>query len=253
MATESIGVRPWPMWVRGPAHIDGDEIVLDMDKAQPYNAFEPEHRATLLRDVAALRDFKLQDPVAFARRHGLLWHGPDQVYKGECRESLRWWKAVGTYLTMTIHLYMALKQGLEEESAGPVRDVLWAYRDARLFKDKIPDDKDVLLEYASIQIAEMITRGLADCKETLVAACGLIRDGKRLGPAGDFLRVTEPSDLVGAAYKQLATEVVHKEEFRECKGCGRWFQPEHGRQWHHTKDCGRNKRQRNFRARAAKS
>jgi hypothetical protein len=251
--TESIGPRPWPKWVSGPARIDGDEIVLEPNKARLYSAFEPEHLPELLTDLAALRDFKLQDPVDFARRHGLLWHGPDQVHKGECRESLRWWRAVGTYLTMTIHLSMALKQGLDEKSAGPVRAFLWAYRDARLFKDKIPDDTDELLEYASIQLAEMITRGLADCKETLVAACSLLRDGKKRGPAGDFRRVIEPSDLVGAAYKHLATVIVRKEEFRECKGCGRWFQPDHGRQWHHTKECGRNKRQRNFRARAAKS
>jgi hypothetical protein len=154
---------------------------------------------------------------------------------------------------MAIHLYMVLERGLGEESAKPVRDFLWAYRDAGLFIDKIPDDKDELLDYASVQLAEMITRGLADCKETFVAACGLMRDGKKLGPAGDFRRVIEPSDLVGAAYKHLATMIVRKEEFRVCKGCGRWFQPKHGRQWHHTKDCGRNKRQRNFRARAAKS
>jgi hypothetical protein len=39
--TESIGPRPWPMWVRGPGRIDGDEIVLEPDKARLYSAFEP--------------------------------------------------------------------------------------------------------------------------------------------------------------------------------------------------------------------
>lgn len=241
------------MWISGPARIDGDEIVLEPDKARLYSAFEPEHYPEVLCDLAALRDFKLQDPVDFARRHGLLRHGPDQVHKGEYRESLRWWRAVGTYLSMTIHLYMALKQGLDEKSAGPVRAFLWAYRDARLFKDKIPDDKDELLEYASIQLAELITRGLEDSKETFVAACGLLRDGNKIGPPGDFRYVIEPPNLVALAYKHLASLIVTRAEFRVCKGCGRWFQPIHGRQWHHTKDCGRNKRQRNFRARAAKS
>jgi hypothetical protein len=122
MAPESVGVRAWPTWARGSAYVDGDEIVLTPDKAEPHGAFESEHYATLLPDLAALRDFKLQDPVSFARRHGLLWNGPDQFLEGECRELLAWWEAVGEYLTMTISLYAALKQGLDEETAKPIRD-----------------------------------------------------------------------------------------------------------------------------------
>jgi hypothetical protein len=245
MATESVGVRTWPTWVRGSAYVDGDEIVLTPDKAEPYGAFESEHYATLLPDLAALRDFKLQDPVSFARRHGLLWHGPDQFLEGESRESLAWWEAVGEYLTMTISLYAALKQGLDEDTAKPIRDHMRAYRDAGLFTAGIPDDKDALLEYASIQLAELMTRGLERCTVALVAASGLMREGKKLGPPGDFRYVYQPPDLVGAAYKHLATLIVSRAEFRECEGCGRWFRPEHGRQRHHSKDCGRNKRRRN--------
>jgi hypothetical protein len=253
MATESIGVRSWPLWVRGPAEIDGDEIVLDAARAKPYSAFESEHYATLLPDLAALRNFELQDPVAFARRHGLLWHGPEQVRAGECRESLAWWGAVGEYLTIAISLYAALKNGLDEDTAEPVRDHMWAYRDAGFFVGAIPDDKNECLEYASIQLAEMIARGLEGCAVTFVAASGLVRgdgkDRKKLGPAGDFRYVYQPPDLVGAAYKYLASLIVSKAEFRECKGCGRWFQPSHGRQTHHTKDCGNSKRQRELRQR----
>lgn len=245
MATESIGIRPRPKWMRGEARIDGDEIVLDAARARPYDFLEPEHYATLLPDLAALYDFKLQDPVEFARDHGLLWHGPDDLTNGSCRESLRKWQAAGMYLTMTITLYMALRQGLDENTAEPVRGLLWAYRDAGLFIDKMPDDKDELLEYVSIQLAELITRGLEGSSETFVAACGLVRDGEKVGPAGDFRYVTETPDLVATAYKHLASLIVTRAEFRECKGCRRLFQPDHGSQTHHTKDCGRNKRRRN--------
>ena len=118
MVTKSEGVRPWPVWVRGRAKIEGDEIVLDATRAETFSAFEPEHYETLLLDLAALRNFKLQDPVAFARRHGLLWHGPDQVSRGEVREDLRWWGAVGEYLSMTIGLYVSLQKGLESGAGG---------------------------------------------------------------------------------------------------------------------------------------
>src|SRR5215216_6435593 len=111
MATESIGIRPWPKWTRGEARIDGGEIVLEAARARPYDFLEPDHYKTLLPDLAALHDFKLQDPVAFARDHGFLWHGPVDFTTGSCRESLHKWQRVGEYLTMTITLNMALKQG----------------------------------------------------------------------------------------------------------------------------------------------
>jgi hypothetical protein len=221
MATVSVGPRPWPTWVKGEAYIDGNEIVLDATKAQPYPAFEPEQSATLLSDLAALRDFELQDPIAFARRHGLLWHGPTEFQaNGSCRESLHKWQRVGEYLTMTIALYMTLKQGLDEDTAEPVRSLLWVCRDDGLFTDKIPDDKDELLEYASIQVAELITRGQEGSKDTFVAGCGLLRDGKKIGPPGDFYYVIDPPNLSAAAYKHLAALVDTKAEFRECKAMG---------------------------------
>ena len=245
MATESIGIRPWPTWVRGDAYIDGDEIVLDAREAQAYNFLEPVHFKTLLPDLAALHDFQRQDPQAFAKDHGLLWHGPEdfRVY-GSCRESLHKWQRVGEYLTMTITLYMALKQGLDDNTAKPVRDMLWLNRDARLFIGTMPDDKDKLLEYASIQLAELITRGLEGSRETLVASCSILRDGEKVGDAGDFRYVLETPDLVATAYKHLASLIVARVEYRKCKGCGRWFLPSHGSQIYHTKDCGRNKRRR---------
>jgi|SRR5215211_41398 len=246
MATESIGIRPRPIWVRGRAYIDDSEIVLDARKAQPYDFLEPEHYKTLLPDLAALHDFKLQNPVAFAKDHGLLWHGPNDLANGSCRESLHKWLRIGEYLTMTIDLYMALLEGLDENTAKPVRDLLWANRDAGMFIGKIPDGKDECLEYASIQLAELITRGLAGSQQTVVAACSVVRDGKKEGDAGDFRYGLETPNLVATAYKHLASLIVNRVECRECKGCGRWFVPDHGSQIHHTKDCGRNKRRRDF-------
>jgi hypothetical protein len=244
MTTESIGIRPRPRWIRGDAHIEDGEIVLDVARARSYDFFDPKHYATLLPDLAALRDFKLQAPEGFARKHGLLWHGPADFASGSCQESLHKWQRVGEYLTMTIALYMALKHSLDENTAEPVRRFLWVCRDGGLFIDKIPDHKDELFEYVSIQLAELITRGLEGTKQTFVADCGLTRAGKKVGPAGNFRYLTDTPDLVATAYKHLASLIVTRVEFRECKECGRLFQPTHGNQWYHVAECGRNKRRR---------
>src|SRR5215212_10863232 len=92
MTTESIGIRPRPRWIRGDAHIEDGEIVLDVARARSYDFFDPKHYATLLPDLAALRDFKLQAPEGFARKHGLLWHGPADFASGSCQESLHKWQ-----------------------------------------------------------------------------------------------------------------------------------------------------------------
>jgi predicted RNA-binding Zn-ribbon protein involved in translation (DUF1610 family) len=244
MGTESINGRPWPLRVRGEPRVDGDEIVLDPDKAELYDVLSSEDHATLLYDLAALHDFKLQNPVEFVRRHGLIWHGPDEIQQGECRESLKWWSAWGKYLTTTIWLYVALRTGLDEDTAKPVRNLMRLHRDVGLGHGIIPDGKDGLIEHASILLSERITRGLQGCKQTVVAACGVKKGGRPIGPAGDFRYRTEPTDLVGAAHVRLADLVVNKAKARQCKGCGRWFTPKHGSQWHHTPECGRNKRRR---------
>jgi hypothetical protein len=247
MATKSIGLRQYPVWVRGPAHIDGDEIVLNVEEARPFDAFEPEHYQTLLPDLAALHDPKLQDPVAFVRRHGLLWHGPNEVDKGECRESLRDWSIEGLELHITILLYVALNEGIDAHSGEPVRRFLRSLRDIGVVWGRLPDDEGECLESASIHLAERITRVLEGCNQTFVAACSLVRDGKKVGPAGDFRFSIDPPNLVGAAYNELASLIVTRAEFRECVGCGRLFQPDHGRQIHHTKSCGNRKRQHKHR------
>lgn len=216
---------------------------MDAERARPFDAFEPEHYETLLPDMAALRDPKLQDPVAFARRHGLLWHGPNELGQGECRESLRDWWIAGAELSITILLYIALHEGLDAGSGEPVRRFLRGFRDRGLVWGSFPDDDEGCLESASIILGERITRGLEGCNQTFAAACGLVRDGEKVGRPGDFRFGIDPPNLVGAAYHELALLIVTRVEFRECAGCGRLFRPDHGRQIYHEKSCSNRRRQ----------
>lgn len=261
---ESIGVRPRPTWVRGPAFIDGDEIVLIGGKAELYAAFDPEHATRLLLDLGNLAklgevvagektfDVRLTDTgraLEFAKTHGLLWHGPGKVGRDEVQESLKDWFIAGVELSFSTALYGKIRQSQEEGPAEPVRSYLRMLRDAGIFKHiSLPDGDDELLEYASIQLAERISRGLAECTPTLVAACGLLEDGVRVGEAGDFRFGNDSGSLIGAAYYQLASLVSRKVVVRDCAECGVMFVPNDPRQREHKK-CGNRKRQRESRER----
>jgi hypothetical protein len=112
----------------------------------------------------------------------------------------------------------------------------------------LSDNDSELLDYACIQLAERISRGMADCTPTFFAARGLLRDGVKVGGAGDFRFVNDPSSLVGAAHYRLAFLVSNKKPLRECEECGEVLVTEDPRQRYHKK-CGARKRQRERRER----
>jgi len=234
--------------------------------AEHYPAFDPEHSTRLLLELGNLAKigqivkrgktlgYQVTDTwraVEFAKEHGFLWHGPRQLGSGEFRETLGEWYAAGVELKVTTAMYSKIKQGLEEPepSAEPVRRYLRMWRDAGLFKRiSLSDDDDELLDYACIQLAERISRGLEDCTPTFSAACGLLEDGTKVGTVGDFRFGNDPGSLVGAANYQLASLVSRKKLVRECEECKEMFIPEDPRQRYHPK-CGARKRQRERRQR----
>lgn len=266
---ESIGVRERPVWARGTAHIDGEEIVLDGGAIELYALSDTEHSASLLFDLGNLGKLgeiiEVEDPDArlidavrlrdtdraleFARTHGLLWHGPARVEGGEVRESLKSWYLAGLELAISTAVYSNIRQSQEQGSAEPLRSYLRALRDAGIFGHiRLSDADNELLEYASIQLAERVTRGMAECTPTLSAACGLLKDGEKVGGPSDFRFGNDPGSLVGAANYQLALLISRKKLTRECDECGEMFIPEDPRQRFHKK-CGNRKRKREERQR----
>jgi hypothetical protein len=149
-------------------------------------------------------------------------------------------------LAVTTAMYSKIKQSLEEPepSAEHVRRYLRMWRDAGLFKRiRLSDDDDELLDYACIQLAERISRGMKDSTPTLSAAGGLLKDGTKVGTVGDFRFGNAPDSLVGAAKYQLAILVSHKKVVIGCKECGEMLVREDPRQQYHKK-CGDRKRKR---------
>jgi hypothetical protein len=261
---ESIGVRERPMWARGPAHIDGEDIVLEGGAVELYTLPNSEHGASLLFDLGNLGKLgeivHVEDPSArlidavrlrdtdramkFAGTHGLLRHGPAQVGKGEVRESLKSWYLAGLELAISTEMYSNIRRFQEKGSAKPLRSYLQTLRDAGIFGHFVLSDNDSeLAEYASIQLAERLTRGMTDCTPTFSAVCGLLKDGEKAGLAGDFRFGNNPGSLVGAANYQLAWLISRKVMVRDCEECGEMLIPTDPRQRYHPK-CGNRKRKR---------
>jgi ribosomal protein S27AE len=248
------------MWARGIARVDGNDIVLRREDAEDYVFFEQDRLDKLVLDVAGLRnigtltDSEQLDPqlaLAFVRRHGLLWHGPEQLASGECREPLRSWYFEGEELTLSIALYMTLRESLNTSSTQPLQQYLRLLRDLRIFWGAMPQDSEELLSGISIALAERVNKGMEGCKQTFLAACGLELDGVRLGPPGDFRYSVDPKSLLAAAYSQFASLIVTKARFKGCPGCGQIFRAEHGNRIYCSSTCSERARKRKQRAKSA--
>lgn len=260
MKTISLGPNQRPIWSRGSAFVDGGDIVLRREDAEDYAFFEEDRLEELLLNVVGLRHMgSLSDPseldpqpaLSFVRRHGLLWHGPEQLARGECREPLSSWYFQGEEFMLSVAIYMTIRDSLDTDSTAPLREYLRLQRDYGIFWGAMPTDPQELLEGLSIILAERINGGMENCNQTFLAACGLQRDGIKVGPAGDFRYSVNPGNLVAAANNQLASLIVTKKRFKECKGCGQVFQVEHGNRSYCTDACSERTRKRRQRAKSA--
>ena len=226
-----------PEWVRGPARVEGQEIVLDERRAERYWLYESEQAEQMAFDLAAMawhRSGRDPDQVrAFVRRYGLLWHGPDKVGSGECRESLEDWWSAAEGLSAVLAMSAALGEAMREGSGEPIR---------RFF-----------LESAGLRVSFGVSSDEAHIRAATTIAAKLLNDGQRdghwglvtAGP-GEVQLAYYPTNLVAASYANIGALVATKAEFRECPGCGRIFQPKSGKQKYHDPQCATKARQRKW-------
>jgi hypothetical protein len=238
----------FPEWIRGPAQVVGEEIVLAAADAESYRAFDPEHSERLLFDLMTLETLDRRRAEAFATEHGLLWHGPTALNTKFIREPLWKWQAAAYDLKKSATLYLILSLAVANDSAQPVQQYFRRLRDRDEFTGRIPDDENECMRFASLQLAERIARGLEGLGTTFVSSCGGLAEGvETYGPL-DFRIGDRPTSLVAAANAQLARMMVWKQLFKYCAECGQMFRPKRKDQIYH-KACGDRKRQRESRAR----
>ena len=223
-----------PEWVKGPARIEGGEVVLDESRADRYWLYDSSQAEQMAFDLAAMAFHRSgRDPqqvVAFVRRYGLLWHGVDKLGSGNCREPLDSWWLEAEKLSSVLYTSTRLGEALREGSEAPVRRYM---ESLGLSFDSSADD--TYLMAATTIVTRQLNQGLQGGRWGLVTA----------GP-GELQLAYYPTSLVAAAYANIATLVAARAEFKECRGCHRIFQPKSGKQKYHLPECATRARQRRW-------
>jgi hypothetical protein len=235
VSQEQGGIVAWvgfPEWVRGPARIVDGELILDEDRAERYR---PDNLGRAIFELAAASDY--QGFRAFVRRYGLLWHGPESLGTGECRESVSGWQQAAYEARVVVLLYMKLREAERTGSADPVRslDMTWPGL------PETSNDKDYLKQVSG-GLAGLINNHVAQYPTVLIPAFSF----EEKAPPGEFVFGHQPPNLHAALYTTFATMIAQRAELKECVGCGRIFHPESGKQKYCTKSCASTSRWRRW-------
>lgn len=235
MSEGSEGIVTWqglPEWVRGPARIIDDEIVLDESRAEHYFLHNVDEALLELAACARAEDFK-----AFVRRYGLLWHGSDSLNTGQCREALTEWHREAREAKLVVLLYMKLTEAMKTGSVDPMRplDSLWSG-----FPETANDEE--YLRQHSVGLAGLIGARLKSCRVDMIPA---FQREENTAP-NEFVFTHEPPNLLITLYTVFAEIVAQRAEIRECIGCGRLFHPKSGRQKYCSESCASTSRWRRW-------
>lgn len=235
MGQEQGGIVAWvgfPEWVRGPARIVDGEIILDENRAERYM---PDNLDRALFELATASDY--QAFRAFVRRYGLLWHGPNSLGTGECRESVSEWQQAAYEANVIVLLCTKLREAARTGSADPVRSLNMTWQGL----PETSNDEDYLVQ-VSRGLARLINNHVSQYPTVLIPA--FIFEEKT--PPGEFVFGYQPPNLHKALYTNFATMIVQRAELKECVGCGRIFHPESGKQKYCTKSCASTSRWRRW-------
>lgn len=223
-------------WLRGPARIDGEWVVLDRNRARTYSPIE---EADLMYDLAAVR--RPPDALAFVQRYGLLRHGPEQDDHRERYQELEK-EALRLSNVLRLHTIIALAVGNDREEANDAIRELWSIEpDLRpIFEARAAND-DELIDQATHIVAVMTNEGLAGVDFKVEPSINY-EGGKR----GDFSLCAWSPTLLGSIYHQLALSIVNRVPLRACVECRRYFPVKDKRQQFCSPTCSSRARQRRY-------
>jgi hypothetical protein len=231
-----------PDWLRGPARLEGEWVVLDDSKAEQY---QPLSEADLLFDLADLR--RPDDAIAFARRYGLLRHGLDAT---TFREPFADWLEAAYTLANLLGLYRLIRAAMDGDDEAS--QTLWEVWEPRLRPalEPPPQTDSELLIGASQALAAFVSDGLrgVELRINSDVEWGVGPDNGPGRPDG-FRLAPQPPDLLGLAYFALAMLINLRAPLAACEDCGRHFSPSDPRQRFCTTTCAARTRRRRWRER----
>lgn len=228
-----------PEWLRGPARLDDGFVVLDIERATPY---QPQAEPDLLFALAGIR--RPTDALPFVKDYGLLRHGPDA---DSYREPFSDWERIALELSG----YMSAYDDIRRAALG---DAEALERLRILVEDGVSDAlaellesmeggtaDERLIETVNLFVAVGITNGLRGVEVGLTPATAW-----GAGPVGSLVFSPQPPDLVGLAYHQLALLTVSQAPMSRCPECGRIFAPRGKKQRFCSPLCSGRSRQRRY-------
>ena len=225
---------------------------MDVSEADTYTLHQP---VNLPLDLAMLDEGNNEQILAFVRRYGLLWHGPDnlQTDTRQLRESMRDWERVVAVLGNTINFYITLRRAENGDPRNILRNSASSASPlfARAFRRRLAaEEKQQWTDENYLNLGNELLAAWLDDK---VRGCTLgvvpVAEQDARDHPGQVLLTYRPSDLETAAYTELAMLIAGQQELRRCKGCGRWFLPTSSKNLYHDPSCATNARQRRRRQR----
>ena len=230
-----------PKWIRGPAIVDSDWIVVDRKRAEPYSPLSLRPRQ-LMYSLAGVRT--RDDVVAFVGRFGLLKQGPSSE---QLRESIAEFEEETHLLHSILRLGNALRGAVRGDPDQLTVIRAMTHVVAPMFQAPPADDKEMLMQ-TSKAISWLVSSRLDGTTIRIETTCDY--DLPVSAPDVFALNVNPPN-LLGWAYYDLAQVLTHREPMSTCPTCGRMFVPEDGRQRFCQPACASRARFRRFKQRKA--
>jgi hypothetical protein len=142
-----------------------------------------------------------------------------------------WWLAAEPLFSV-LSVSAALGEAMRDDSAAPVERFF-----ARIggLPFDFESDEGYIMAATTIA-ARLINQGLQN------GHWGMVTTAR----PGELKLAYFPSNLVDAAYANLASLIATRAEFKECPGCGRMFAPASGKQKYHSPQCATRARQRRW-------
>lgn len=226
-------------WFAGPATIEDDWVVLDLDSA--VHCWPRSNDTEMMLSLANIR--RPEDVLDFVGTYGLLRTPPGE---DSFREPLTHWLETAQQLSSVLGYATLVRRGSDPLNDGAA-DALVALR--RLLSDEIEDAQDLrdnnalLLERYSNVVTLFLNKRLGSLKVG-VADMAYV-DGSTWG---SFTVGVQGPDVETLAFYRAASLLAVGEELRQCENCGKSFVPADRRQIFHDKQCATHARQKRFRS-----
>ena len=263
-------LKYWPLrpltvtWLRGPAWIEGEDIVVDRSRATTYHPMaEPKVGMELARVLTP------EDAVAFACRFGLL-HGPGFFtgQRKQFREPFRSFEATADELRHILETARLVRRGSDgdPDAIHQLRQTVFIPEDHRVHvQDETTgefvtrragdvyspeerfegaDDRTILMWAHQGYVADRLTEGFADSRPCVYDRAFM---GESV-PPGTLRMGIRPESLASVCYLSVALALTERVPVGVCADptCGRPFFIADKRQRFCSRACGNRVRLRRF-------